>query len=314
MSKKSRSFKATMTTIAALTLSVQMVSGAAAASVSAEGIPYRAVTAAVAAAPSKIVSEYNALLAKPGQLPAAMAYLKAHIQEVSKSQATIMLLHLENAVRKQLPEQQKRFEKASIQSAIAKVYYRGDSFEKVMAKTKDASLKALLKQAASSGYKLETSEGMFYPIMDYSAFKVYVKAVNPDIQTYIELMATESAQTNLKDAAIVIGYQQLVGRAIQQESFLQRYAYSNRAAQVRQLYQSYEALTFYGANNTPLFNYDTKEMQPNAIRGYEAILQRSDIDSSPYLQKLQKFMNVAKENGYKLTPELEKYRKANLPL
>jgi hypothetical protein len=127
-------------------------------------------------------------------------------------------------------------------------------------------------------------------------------------------MTVESDQASVKDAGLVIGYQQLVNRALTQERFVQQFPKSNRTAQVRSLFDNYKIYTFYGTNNTPLFDYESKKMQPNAIKGYTALLQYTKTGNSPYLNLLRKFMDLAADNDYKLTKEVEKFRSTNVPV
>ncbi|WP_256758068.1 hypothetical protein [Cohnella sp. WQ 127256] len=317
MNKRSRRAKKktmTVATIAALALSIQFVSVAAASSTSTQLASVTTIAASSSATAAKVVSQFEAYVKKQGELPQAIAYLKVNINEVTKSEATIMVLHLENAIKKQMTAIEKRFEKSSVQLAISKVYSRGDTFDNIITRTKDTSLKVLLREARDSGYKLETAEGFYFPVVDYSRFKPYVGKINADIEAYIDIMAVESDQVKVKDAGIMISYQQLVGRALNQESFIVQYPYSNRAAHIRNLFSSYETLTYYGTNNTPLFDYSNKVIQPNALRGYMGMLQRNDVELSPYLTKLQAFMNLLEDNEYKLTVEGEKFRKDNVPI
>lgn len=314
MIRKSRKTKAmTIAAIAALTFSLQAMTVSAATSQSVASTQTQ-LAATDSSSSARVVAQFEAMLKKQGQLPEAIAFLRKHVGDVSRSQATILVLHLENAIKTQLPALEKRFEKSSVQKAINSVYTRGATFDRIIAKTRDESLKKLLREARDSGYKLETAEGFYFPIADYSAFKEFADRVNADIKAYIDIMAVESAQANVKDAAIVIGYQQLVNRALNQEKFLLKYTYSNRKVQIAALFDSYRTLTFYGSNNTPLFSYEDKTMVPNARKAYEAILTWNQPDSSAYLTTLQKFMDVAKNNGYKLTTEVDKFRKDNIPV
>jgi hypothetical protein len=309
--KSRRKTTMTIAAMAALSLSIQFMSVAAASSPSATASAQSA--AAISGTTStKTINAFEAYLAK-GQLPAAISYLKAHIDEVATSQATVMVLHLENALKKQLTAIQKRFEQSSVQTGIGKAYKRGATFDYVISRTKDSKLKALLKETRDSGYKLETAEGFFYPVIDYAAFRTYSASVNPDIDDYIAIMAVESDQTKVKDAALVIGYQQLVNRALAQERFLAKYPYSNRAPHIRNLFRSYELLTFYGVNNTPLFEYGSQKIQPNALRGYNGMLTWNNAKLSPYLTKLQEFMDLVANNENMLTEEVEKYRQSHYP-
>ncbi|QYR23187.1 hypothetical protein KZ483_09835 [Paenibacillus sp. sptzw28] len=304
----------TLAVLAALTFSIQAEITAAASAYAGKSAASMTVNSALGDADSaKMTAHYEALL-KKGRLPEAIAYLSAHIGEVSSYPAMIMVLQLENAVKKALPSMDQQFAKTSVQESINKVYKFGDSFSDVMSRSKDSSLKSLLKEADASGYKLETAEGYFFPVINYAAFQKFRPYVTDDIQAYIDIMTVESNKASVKDAGLVIGYQELVNRALTQERFVQQFPNSNRTVQVRSLFDRYKIYTFYGTNNTPLFDYESKKMQPNAIKGYTALLQYTKNGNSPYLNLLRKFMNLAADNNYKLTSEVEKYRTINVPV
>ncbi|MOA66094.1 hypothetical protein D3C78_1927290 [compost metagenome] len=71
--------------------------------------------------------------------------------------------------------------------------------------------------------------------------------------------------------------------------------------------------TFYGQNNTPLFHYDNLEMDLEAQKAYSGILSKN-TGSSPFLQKLEGFMKLMKENDYKLDDGVKQYLKTEAPL
>ncbi|WP_223068846.1 hypothetical protein [Paenibacillus caui] len=262
---------------------------------------------------SQTYNTFEALLKKSGQLPKAVVYLQQNISKAKAYEASLMTLHLENAQKKQLLSMQNRLGTPSVQSQIAKLYKRGDTFAALGARTRNSSLRQLLSEAEASGYKLETAEGFFFPILDYEKYASFRPYVTADIRSYIDIMAEESKQAPAKDGALVIGYQQIVTRALAQESFILKYPNSNRISQVKGLFKNYNLYTFYGLNNTPLFDYVTKQMQPNAKKGYMAVLSRSKVEASPYLTQLSAFMSVANDNDYKLTDEVEQYRDENIP-
>ncbi|ANS77004.1 hypothetical protein AWM70_00125 [Paenibacillus yonginensis] len=159
-----------------------------------------------------------------------------------------------------------------------------------------------------------TAEGTFYPVVDYGSYKLFRPYVHRDIQAYIDIMAEESRQAPASDGALTIGYQQITARAVAQELFIRNYPSSNRTPQIRSLFNLYKLYTFYGLPNTPLFNYDDKKIQPNASKGYQAVLTYRDPANSAYLTELAAFMKLVNANGGKLTAEVEQYRKTHFPI
>lgn len=260
-----------------------------------------------------ISKTFEQLLRQPGKLPQAFTYLQKHIQSIPASQATILVLHLENAQKQQLDSYAQALYPTSIQTKINQVYKPGDSFTNVISRTSDTKLKKLLTQSRDAGYKLETAEGMFYPVINYEKYKVLGNNITADIRDYIDIMATESGQPATKDAALHIGYQQLAGRVLAQESFITQYPHSNRTQAVKSLHDLYFFYTFYGTNNTPLFDDDTNKIRPNAKKGYQLVVQRNRDSKSPYIQKLKAFMTLLDQNEDKRTTQVSAWLKKNVP-
>ncbi|OMF10939.1 hypothetical protein BK131_23190 [Paenibacillus amylolyticus] len=157
-------------------------------------------------------------------------------------------------------------------------------------------------------------EGSLYPIMNYMAFQKYISYVKPDIKQYINIMAVETSNLAADDGALVIGYQEILNRAMNQERFLNKYPKSNRVKQVNNLMNNYTLYTFYGLNNTPLFDYETNKMTTNAQKGYKAVLQRNSSEDSAFLTKLQKFMDIVTDAKFEKTTAVEKWLEQNIPV
>ncbi|GGG14354.1 hypothetical protein [Paenibacillus abyssi] len=302
----------TLAALVALTLTAQ--AGTASTAVNSVGTTATPTTFVASASSNQVYYQFQSFLKNPSHLPRAIVYLNANIEKANTHQATLMVLHLENAIKKALPSMEERFFITSVQTGIYQVYKEGYNFSHIRNLTKDSSLKSLMNLASASGYKLDSAEGMYFPIINYSIFKKYQPYVKADIKAYIDIMAEESRKAALKDAAIYIGYQELLNRAITQERFITQYRTSNRSAQMNELFTNYKYITFYGTSNTSLFDYPNDEMRPNAKRGYTAILKWNQTDSSEFLGTLREFMDVVAANNYKLTAEVSKFRDTNVPI
>ncbi|MFS0724123.1 hypothetical protein [Paenibacillus sp. 1P07SE] len=305
----SRTFGITIS--AALLASVLAVSADAAPAAATQTAPAAKQTAAVtaAAASEQIYNRFLTLVQQPGQQASALAYLRAHIGKVTRYQASLMVLRLENAMHDGLPALGSRFSDSAVQQAIGEVYKPGDTLAVVRDRMTDISVQTLVNEASVRGYKLETSEGLFYPVVNYSIFHEFREHVSEDIDSYILIMAEESREAAVKDAAIVIGYQQLVRRTLTMERFLDDYPRSNRTAKVKGLFERYKAMTFYGTSNTELFGHDGEEMRPNARIGYANILKWVSADNSRYLSELRDFMALAEKYEYHNSAELRDFVK-----
>ncbi|KAA8996856.1 hypothetical protein F4V43_18430 [Paenibacillus spiritus] len=300
--------------IAAASLLLLLQAGASGA---AEAAPAASPSPSAASASSAVThaeAVYRAalpLLASPEKLVQARAYVNANLYATGSYRATILTLKLENAQRYVLNNWEKRFADPSLQRKLDSVYAPGLSMSKLAdaaLKKGDQALASIITGAKERGYKLETAEGFYYPVIDYSLYSQYKAYVTPDIRDYISIMTTESNLPAAKDAALIISWGDVAARALSQEAFAETYQGSNRVAKVRELYSIYESDTFYGLNNTPLFHYDNLEMDLEAKAAYTALLAKNAGSNSAYLRKLSAFMELLKANDYKLTDEVKAFR------
>lgn len=261
----------------------------------------------------QVYNRFEALLSKQEQLAKAFSYLNQNIHKVSRNQATQMTLHLENAQKKKLSKIQTQFDPTSVQEKLNKIYQEGDTITKLIAKTKDASLRKLLTATKNQGFKVETAEGMFFPVLDYSRYTKFRPYVTTDVQAYIDIMKKESDQVPLKDAGIVISHKELVTRSVAMERFTIKYPKSQRIKQVNQLFSQYTFLTFYGTSNTPLFG-DNRKIDPDAKKAYLAVLKQNKSKDSQYLTKLNKFMELLSKNKDERTKAVDKFLNKEVPL
>ncbi|WIV19764.1 hypothetical protein QPK24_03205 [Paenibacillus polygoni] len=259
----------------------------------------------------KVLNNFQSLL-KANNLRDADIYLNKNIEKTTQHHASLMVLYLENARIKALPILDQKFYPEEIQKELSSIYKRNDHIDNLIKKAKTQKLKKLLIEVKNSGYKMRTSEGMYYLTMDYSRFERYQNNVKDDIAAYITIQMTETDKYASSDAALTIGYQELVNRALIQENFLLEYPTSNRSGQVKTLFNDYKLYVFYGLNNTPLFSYEENTMQPNARKAYEFISQIPNTNKSELRNQLKQFMKLVKEEKYKKTAKVQNWLTENI--
>ncbi|WP_150274774.1 hypothetical protein [Paenibacillus tepidiphilus] len=298
----------------AVTLGLQ-AGWAAPAPVHAAGLPAGATPAAGSGHAAAVYKAALPLLADSAKLPQAIRYLNANMYAVTEYQATILVLKLENLHKSALPAWEKRFASQSVQRELESVYKPGSSLAELAARTKNTAVRSLLSSAGEHGYKLETAEGTYFPVIDYAAYRKYKMYVMDDIRDYITIMSGESDLPPSKDNGLVIAWSEVTARALSTEQFVRSHPKSNRLPAIKALHEAYVANTFYGQNNSPLFHYDNGEMDLEAQKAYTGLLAKTGkLENSPYLQKLDGFMKLLKESGYKLDDSVEAYLKEKVPL
>lgn len=256
----------------------------------------------------KVLAGFDTLLAKKGVSAAELIqYIGENIATVSENNAAILVKGLERTQLANLPEWQKKFENEALQRAMAEVYQNSnwtlDNFDNIQ----DNSLKGIVEEAINNGYKVETAEGFFFPVIDYAFYDKYQDAVTPDLAEYLQIMAVESDQTPVKDAALMIGWEEILNRALRQEEFIRKKANSTQVEAVEELLKRYVTFALFGCNNTPLFSYDNKEMNSEAKEAY--LKHTWKEESGSFSTVIKGYLQVLEENDYRLTKEVDEYRK-----
>lgn len=251
-------------------------------------------------------------LLKERELSYAKAYITKHIRNVSKYQATLLVLRLENAMNASLNTNTDKMFTPGTQEAIMKVYKYGEPINTTLTKIKDPSLRSLLVELRDSGYRLHTAEGVVFPIVDYKTLVPYKPYISKDIQDYIDIMVVESEKVAVSDAALVIPWSEVIRRGLAQEAFIKDHPNSNRTKDVKQMLKFNEISLFYGYNNTPLFQYTSNAVDPEALEAIRKAVS-GDVSGSSFLTKLKGWYDMIEKNGGKLTQEVWKYRADHVP-
>ncbi|MWV47071.1 hypothetical protein GRF59_26090 [Paenibacillus sp. HJL G12] len=302
-------------TAAALIAAISLQAGAGATHAAGTTTVNQTVSASTAASAktahaNAVYNHMMSLLKSPSKQAEAVSYMEKNIYQVTPWQGSMMVLKLENAEKAHLDAWNDKFFKDSIQTKLMKLMKSGDDLTALINKTNDKSLKSLFKGARDSGYRIDTSEGMYYLVLDYPRFQKVRSYVSADIKSYIDIMTAETKAPFANDAALSIGWTEVTKRALAQEAFVKSFPHSNRTAQVKSLFNQYLSISMSGLNNTPLFDYDTKKVDAKAKAALQAAVSKGDPTKSGYIKKLQGFLDVLKKNNDTLTPEVDKYRKA----
>lgn len=307
-----KSKKSAIAAILALILSIQTGVIASAAPASQAGS--NAVSSKAAAFGNAVYNKANKLL-KESDVAYAKSYITKHIRSVTAYQATMLVLKLENAMNDALPAKTDKVYEIGIQDKLMNLYKFGEPINTTINKTKDETLRKVLINLRDSGYRLYTTEGVIFPIIDYTTLKPYKPYINKDIQAYIDIMVVESEKPAVSDAALVIPWSEVIDRGLTQEAFISAYPKSNRTADVKLKLRFTELSLYYGYNNTPLFKYEDNLLDPEVRQAFDKTLKDSDaVSKSALLKKLKSWSDVLESNKDKLNQEVERYRAKAVPI
>lgn len=256
---------------------------------------------------NKIMPEFISIVGENPKPDTLIQFMDKNIASVSREDAARMIVELERAQQNYLGKlEEKYYAATNIQESLSTLYKPDFDLNKID-DIQDAALKGLLRETRDMGFKVETAEGTFFPIMNYEYMKKFSPYASDDIKDYINIMAAESNKVPAKDAALVIGWDEVVERAAAQEAFVEKYSSSDKAEAVKELQKKYLTFMLFGLNNTPLFSYEDKTMDKEAKEAYLKAVK--DNENSKLMQLLGDYMEVVEKSGFKLTDEVDKFRK-----
>lgn len=254
----------------------------------------------------KLMNDFTVLVGQNAAIQDVIRFIDDNLASMPQDKASAMINELEKMQQAKLPALQDKFgDNEALQKALAQTNHNGVTNQTVNG-IGDQPAKALLEETLRSGYKVETAEGMFFPVIDYTAYKKYSLAVTPDMAAYIEIRAVETEKTPVKDAALVISWDDVVKRGLIQERFLKQYPNTAKAEDIKRLLKQYTVFAMYGANNTPLFDYQTHQIVPKAKDAY--IRTDFNPDNGIFSKAMSEYLELLKNNEYLLTPQIQEYR------
>lgn len=254
----------------------------------------------------KIMEEFKGLIAKSPAPSEADSFIKGNIEKVSKENASIMIQDFETLQNDYLPDlTEEYFEGEDIQLQLLDTGLFEFDYESID-QIEDERSKDLLIRTMDNGFKVETAEAQFFPVIDYSFYRQYSEYVTEDIKDYIDFMAVDSDDAPIKDAAIVISWDQVADRTAAAEKFLTTYPDSPKYDEIKELYLQYADFLLFGSANTPAFDFSSNVLRPELQQSYERLTQENQ--TSPFIENLKGYYSVLQNNNFELTDEVEKAR------
>lgn len=163
----------------------------------------------------------------------------------------------------------------------------------------DSSTLALYQNIIlDNAYRIHSSEGMAYPILDYSYFKKYFNNLNDEFKDFITLLASESDEPMYNDGGFAISYEQMTTRILNTEDFIDKYPDSSFSETVISNMKNYTSAYMLGANNTPAFDYDTNILNSELKASFESFIDL--YPKSKFAEYLKGYYDVLSKNNFKL--------------
>ncbi|RKP53869.1 hypothetical protein D7Z26_10760 [Cohnella endophytica] len=240
-----------------------------------------------------ILNEFRQLASSNPSADKLVASLKKGIGQVRQEQADEMMRALESYYVKNLPELEKKFDADNVQRKLSSLLWPIDE-QQIDALTDD-SFKQLLKTTIAGGYKLETSEGYFFPIVDYGKLLTYGdQTTSTAMKAYLGVLALESDNASAGDGGLIISLDELEDRALAAESYVVTFPDTPERTKVEDRFVNYLSMYLIGLDNTPIFDYETFHLLPEVKKQYEQMA--ADHGGTVIGQLTEQLLQIAAES------------------
>lgn len=257
-----------------------------------------------------IMTAFSALLTEEANLTEIIEYVDGKIKMVSNENKVTLIDGVEKMQRNVLSRWQQRFEDNLFQTELLKVFQSTGQIPTDPNAIHDDTIKEYVLELTRGGFKIDTAEGVFYPVIDYSFYNKYHSFLPAHMVAYFEIMSIESEETPAKDAALLISWYEIYSRIARLEEFINEYGTFPQAENVEQLAKRYVYFALYGTDNTPLFSNRTKRMVHDAKQAIQEF--EWDEENGYYSALIKEYYTVLEENDYLLNDAVSRFRESTL--
>jgi hypothetical protein len=237
-----------------------------------------------------------------------MKELSKSVSAASPEQDDQMLRAMDEYYTRNLPETEKKFQTEDVQKALSQLKYpvTQDQIDNL----KDGDVKDLVNQSLAGGYKLDMAEGMVFPIVDYAKLQTVADGASPAMKTYLALMSLESEKVMQKDAAIIIGRDEVLQRTLLAEAYTREYKGTPERKKVKIQYVHYIWAYLLGLDNTPTYAEEFR-LDPKVKADLEKTVKEHPGTVTAKLT--EKFLGILEKTGGKMFKKDADGNQASIP-
>ena len=221
----------------------------------------------------KIMRDFNNIVKSDNEPFVIVKFIDENIQKVTKEDAIEMIKNLEEIQEQYLEEYGEQLFMEDYQGELiglskgqeSQLFFNEIKTEEI----KNANLKELMDKILKGKYKLINMEGAFYPIIDYETLKIYNDYLSDEMKGYIDIKSIDSNNPTVLDASLVISFDELAQRLIKVENYIKEYPDGIRYEEILRLFGVYLRFYLEGVDNTPIYDYETKEIKNEVLKSYK---------------------------------------------
>lgn len=253
------------------------------------------LTAAENEETDKLVHEFKSMVESNNEPYTLVQFIDENIKNATEEEAAVMILILEEVQKEYIQKYTDELFMEDNQMELLKLsgteqFFNEENIENI----KNVKLKDIVERIFKGKYKLINMEGGFYPEIDYEKYKEYNRYLSDEIIGYIEIKALNSSKPAILDAEIAISFDEIGERLTQTEKYIQKYPQGVKFEDVLRIYSNYLRLYLEGSDNSPLYEYETKEIKEDIMKSYKKIKGNDRLITSKIISK---YIDIIEHNN-----------------
>lgn len=161
----------------------------------------------------------------------------------------------------------------------------------------DKELKQMFEQAKAQGYMLASSEGMIYPIVDFTEFAKYREAYTKDFAALMDQEALTTVQILVSDAGLIVPIEHIAALALEADKQLGEVPAGKYRDYLAMTYTDYLRMLFFGTDNTPMYDYESGKLREEVAVLYKRLAEMTGTKTADYVN-MQMAILEASEGKY----------------
>ena len=244
----------------------------------------------------EIMKDFNNLVESESKPDKIVSFIDKEIAKLTNIEGDQMISQLERSLRESIGTVGYNIAKLDVDGELISLGGSELFFpEERVNDIKNARLQKEVEKTLASNYKLINLEGDFYPIIDYEKLQKYKENISPELKDYLAVRAMDSNMPVATDIGLDISFDELAGRILKTEDYLQKYSGGQRQEEMLRNYKEKLQIYLLGMDNSLISDPETGKIHDEVLESYKKTANTKDKVTAHIVRK---YLNSIEENEY----------------
>jgi hypothetical protein len=163
------------------------------------------------------------------------------------------------------------------------------------------------QQLAASGFRLETAEGMVFPVADWTALEAFFQSRTTEpMKRFIHQRVVEQRNAAMSDGGVVIPWNDIADRAAFWEQFVRQNPNFPLIDEAKESMHWYRFTLTNGGDNTPIASFEDNTILDEIKSVWAYVLEK--YPGTELARTVQQVNDMAKASGWKVNDQIRGFQ------